>query len=115
MPNQNQFFSEAGTYQIDGVIKGQTPLTFYDPLKQIAYQPSIRRNANGKIAAILPFPDSGIWGMFSQLQQMMGSDKKTVKSRKFWWADYDQFQTFSFSVNKSNAGVPGNGFPVTVQ
>lgn len=115
MPNQNQFFSEAGTYQIDGVIKGQTPLTFYDPLKQIAYQPSIRRNANGKIAAVLPFPDSGIWGMFSQLQQMMGSDKKTVKARKFWWADYDQFQTFSFSVNKSGGSVPGGGVGVTVQ
>ena len=114
MANQNQFFSEAGTYLIDDVIKGQTPLTFYDPLKQVAYQPEIRRGADGKIAAVLPYWDSGLWGLFSQLQAMLGSDKKMVKARKFWWAEYDQFQTFSFAVGKSNSGVPAGGVPVTV-
>jgi len=114
MANNNQFFSEAGTFGIDAVIKGQTPLTFYDPLKQVAYQPGIRRGANGKIAAVLPYQDSGLWGLFSQLQSMLGSDKKMVKSRKFWWAEYDQFQTLSFAIGKSLASVPGNGVPVTV-
>ena len=115
MPNQNQFFSEAGTFGIDGVIKGQTPLTFYDPLKQIAYQPDIRRGADGKIAAVLPYADSGLWGLFSQLQSVLGSDKKMVKARKFWWAEFDQFQTFAFAIGKSSLAVPAGGLSVTVQ
>lgn len=115
MPNINQFFSEAGTFSIDQVIKGQTPLTYYDPLKQIAYQPEIRRSADGKIAAVLPYPKTSIWGLFSQLQARFGADTKMVKARKFWWAEYDQFQTFAFAVLKSNAAVPGGGVGVTVQ
>jgi hypothetical protein len=115
MPNQNQFFSEAGTYTIDQVIKGQTPLAFYDPLAQVAYQPEVRRNANGKIGAVLPYQDAGLEGLFSQLQATLGSGQKTVKARKFYWAEYDQFQTFAFAVNKSNAAVPSGGVGVTVQ
>ena len=114
MPNTNQFFSEAGTFNIDQVIKGQTPLTYYDPLKQVAYQPSLRRGADGKIAAVLPYADSGLWGLFSQLQAVLGSDKKMVKARKFFWGEYDQFQTFSFAVKKSGAAVPAAGIGVVV-
>lgn len=114
MPNQNQFFSEAGTFNIDAVIKGQTPLTYYDPLKQIAYQPSIRRGADGKPAAILPYADTGLWGLLSQLQATLGSEKKMVRSRKFWWAQYDQYQTFAFSIGKSSLSVPVGGTAVTV-
>ena len=55
MPNQNQFFSEAGSYGINDVIKGQSPFTLYDPLKQVAYQPELRNGDNGKIAAVLPY------------------------------------------------------------
>lgn len=114
MPNQNQFFSEAGTFLIDDVIKGQTPLTFYDPLKQVAYQPEVRRGSNGNIASVLPYMDSGLEGLFAQLQAKLGSDKKTVKARKFFWAEYDQFQTFSFAVQKSSNAVPSGGIGVTV-
>lgn len=115
MPNFNQFFSEAGTFNIDAVIKGQTPLTFYDPLKQIAYQPEIRRGADGKIAAVLPYAKTSLWGLSSQLMAKFGGDKKMVKARKFWWAEYDQFQTFSFAVTKSANAVPTGGVGVTVQ
>jgi len=114
MANQNQFFSEAGSFSIDQVIQGQTPLTFYDPLKQVAYQPSIRRGANGNIAPVLPYPKTSIWGLLSQLQSKLGSDTKMVKSRKFWWAEYDQFQTFSFAILKASGSVPPAGVPVTV-
>lgn len=114
MPNYNQFFSEGATYSIDQAIKGQTPLTFYDPLKQIAYQPNIRRGGDGNISAILPYADSGFWGLWSQLQAVLGSDKKMVKSRNFWWAEYDQYATISFAIGKSNLAVPGAGAPVTV-
>ena len=115
MPNYNQFQSEAGTFSIDAAIKGQTPLAFYDPLKQIAYQPSIRRDSKGMISAVLPYKDSGFWGLFSQLQAVLGSDKKMVKARNFWWAEYDQYATVSFAIGKSNAAVPAAGVPVQVQ
>lgn len=113
--NPNQFFSEAGTFGIDAAIKGQTPQVFYDPLKQIAYQPEVRRNRDGKIGAILPYWDSGLWGLFSQLQALLGSDKKTVKARKFWWAEYDQFQTVSFAIGRSSLAVPVAGASVTAR
>lgn len=115
MPNYNQFQSEAGTFSIDAAIKGQTPLAFYDPLKQIAYQPEIRKNGEGMISAVLPYADSGFWGFWSQVMSMLGGDKKMVKARKFWWAEYDQYATVSFAVGKSALAVPAAGAPVTVQ
>lgn len=114
MPNQNQFFSEAGSYSFNDVIKGQSPYTLYDPLKQVAYQPELRRGANGKIAAVLPYAKSGIEGLFSQLSSKFGSESKMVKARKFYWAEYDQFQTFAFAVAKSADAVPSGGIGVTV-
>lgn len=115
MPNYNQFFSEAGTYNIDQAIKGQTPLSFYDPLKQMAYQPEVRKGSNGDIVAVLPYQDSGFWGLWSQIQAMLGADKKMVKANTFYWAEYDQFATVSFAVGKSNLAVPSGGIGVTVQ
>lgn len=114
MPNYNQFQSEAGTYSIDQAIKGQTPLTFYDPLKQIAYQPEVRRGMDGKISAVLPYWEGGFWGLFSQLQAYLGADKKMVKARKFWWAEYDQYQTISFAIGAASGGVPAPGVGVNV-
>lgn len=114
MPNQNQFFSEGAMYSIDQAIAGQTPLSFYDPLKQIAYQPEIRKGMDGKIASVLPYWDSGLWGLFSQLSAHLGSDKKMVKASKFFWAEYDQFQTVSFAVGQASGGVPSSGIGVSV-
>ena len=39
---------------------------------------------------------AGLEVLFAQLQARLVSDKKMVKARKFYWAEYDQFQTFSF-------------------
>jgi hypothetical protein len=115
MPNYNQFQSEGATYSIDAAIKGQTPQAFYDPLKQIAYQPSVRRGNNGDIVSVLPYKDSGFWGLWSQLAAALGSDKKMVKASTFWWAEYDQFATVSFAVGKSALAIPAGGLSVTVQ
>ncbi len=114
MPNLNQFQSEGATYSIDQAIKGQTPLAFYDPLKQIAYQPEVRRGADNNIVSVLPYKDSGFWGLWSQLAAALGSDKKMVKASTFWWAEYDQFATVSFAVGKSALAVPSGGIGVTV-
>jgi len=114
MPNYNQFQSEGATYSIDQAIKGQTPLAFYDPLKQIAYQPAVRRGASGDIVSVLPYKDAGFWGLWSQLSAALGSDKKMVKASTFWWAEYDQLATVSFAIGKSNAAIPSGGVGVTV-
>lgn len=114
MPNYNQFYSEAGNFTIDAAIRGQTPLTLYDPLEQIGYRPDIRGNIGGTAAIILPYQDSGFWGLWSQIQSLLGGDKRMVKDREFYWAEYDLFETQAFSVNKANA-AGGAGAPVTVK
>lgn len=113
--NLNQFTSEAGTFSIDAAINGQTPLGFYDPLKQVAYQPAVRKGAGGDIVSILPYKDGGFSALFSQLKAMLSIEEtKMVKARKFWWAEYDQLQTMAFAINKSLAAVPAGGIGVTV-
>jgi hypothetical protein len=115
MQNPNTIQYAGNTYSIDAVIKGQSPLGMYDPLKQMAYQPDIRRNKDGKIAAVLPYSETSIWGLFSQLQSYWGSGNKTVNARSFYHAEYESLGTYSFAINKSQSGVPAGGTPVTVK
>lgn len=111
MPQPNQNFSGAGTFMIDSPVKGQEPLTYYDSLKQIAYTPEIRARADGKASIVLPYEDTGFEGLLSQLQsalamaQGMESPYRTVTARKFYWAEYEQYETLSFAINK----VAGSG------
>ena len=115
MQSPNNIIYAGNTYSIDAVIKGQSPLGMYDPLKQMAYQPDIRRNKDGKIAAVLPYSQTSIWGLFSQLQAYWGSDKKTVHATQFYHAEYEALGTYAFAINKSGGGVPAAGASVTVQ
>ena len=114
MPNPNLALTEAGTYSIDAVIKGQSKTAFYDSLAQVAYQPEVRRGKDGNIAAVMPYEESGIEGLFAQLQAKIGGGEKMVKARKFYWAEYDQLRSFGFSVSKSALAVPLAGVAVTV-
>jgi hypothetical protein len=56
----------------------------YEKLKQVAYQPEIRRNLTGEIQAVLPYCEKSLWGLFEQLQAHWGSDKKMVKAKTFY-------------------------------
>jgi|SRR5882762_201772 len=114
MPDYNKFFSEGGSYAIDATIKGQTALQMYDPLAQMVFNPEIRGNISGEASIVLPYQDSGLWGLWSQIQALLGTDKKMVKANTFYWAEYDIFETAAFSVLKSSAGVPVGGQSVTV-
>jgi hypothetical protein len=114
MPNPNMFFSEAGNFTIEAAIRGQTPLTFYDPLEQMAYRPDLRGNIGGEAAVILPYQDSGFWGLWSQVQSLLGGDKRMVKDREFYWAEYDLFETQAFTVNSHAAGAPGATVTATI-
>ena len=113
--NPNSILYAGNTYNIDAVIKGQTPLTMYDPLKQMVYQPDIRRNKDGKVAPVLPYSQTSLWGLASQLQAKWGSDKKMVKASTFYHAEFEAFGTYSFAINKSGNAVPAGGVAVTVQ
>lgn len=115
MINPNQITYGGNTYNIDDVIKGQSGLTMYDPLKQIAFQPSIRRNGAGNVAPVLPYAQTSLWGLMSQLQALWGSDKKTVKARRFFYAEYMAYGTYAFAINKSANAVPSGGVAVTVK
>ena len=86
--NPNTILYAGNTYNIDAVIKGQTPLGMYDPLKQMVYQPDIRRNKDGKVAPVLPYSQTSLWGLFSQLQAKWGSDKKVVKASTYFYKSY---------------------------
>lgn len=101
MPNPNQNFSGAGSYLIDNPIAGQQPLAFYDSLKQIAYTPEVRGRMGGKASIILPYEDTGFWGLLSQMQMALtGTDSRTVMARKFYWAEYEMYETLSFAIAK---------------
>lgn len=102
MPNVNQNFSGGGNFMIPSPVKGQQPLAYYDSLKQIAYTPEIRARADGKASIILPYEDTGFEGLFSQLQAAVtGTSNRMVKARKFYWAEYEQYETLSFAINKT--------------
>jgi len=115
MANPNTILYAGNNYNIDAVIKGQSPLGMYDPLKQMAYQPEIRRNSAGKIAPVLPYAETSLWGLFSQLQAFWGSDQKMVGANTFYHAEFEAFGTYSFAVNKSSNAIPVGGAAVTVQ
>lgn len=103
MPNPNQNFSGAGTYLMPGPIAGGQPLTFYDSLKQIAYTPEIRGRKGTEAAVILPYEDTGFWGLLSQMQAAItGTDFREVTARKFYWAEYEMYETMSFAIIKNN-------------
>lgn len=113
MPDLNQNFSSAGNFFIPNPIKGQQPLAMYDSLKQIAYRPDIRARADGKVSIILPYEDTGFWGLFSQLQSAItGMDYRTVHASEFFWAEYEQYETLAFAVNKNI--TPGNTVTTTI-
>jgi hypothetical protein len=110
----NQFFSEGGSYAINQAIKGQTAVQMYDPLAQMVYKPDIRGTIAGKAAIVLPYAKTGYWGLWSQIQSLLGLDKKMVKASTFYWAEYDIFETQAFSVLGVVGAPPSGGVAVTV-
>jgi hypothetical protein len=110
----NNFASSTSTFHITDPIKGQQALALYDPLKQMVYRPELRAGAGGKPAIVLPYAETSLWGLMSQLQALFGADKKTVNAREFYWAEYDSWETLAFTVNRFTGAVPAGGTAVTV-
>lgn len=113
MPNLNVFSCDAGNFSIDQAIAGQTPLAFYDSLKQAALLPSIRSLRSGKAQVIMPWDEKTPEALFSQMQAAWGSENRTVPAREFFWLEYDSYDTLTF-VTGAAASVPAAGSPVNV-
>lgn len=103
------FTCSAGTFSIDECLSGQSPLTFYDPLAQIALKPDLRKDT------VLCYKDTSIEGLFSQLQAALGADNRTVKTNPFYWTEYCQEAQLTVGVKKAAAAsTPGGTVVLTL-
>lgn len=107
MANNCSFQCGTATYTIDSCINGQSVMTMYDPLAQVALQRSLRDGT------ILCYNATGIEGLLSQLQALLGWDNRTVKANPFYWTEYCAENAITVCTGKS-ATVPGPGVVVTV-
>lgn len=115
MANLNVFSCDAGNFSIDQAITGQTPLIFYDSLKQAALLPSIRTVRGGTGAqVIMPYDEKTPEALFSQMQAAFGSENRTVPANEFFWLEYDSYDTLTFVVGAASGGVPAPGASVNV-
>lgn len=108
--NLNVFSCDAGTFSIDEVIQGQTPLVMYDSLKQAALLPAIRQvRSGGSAQVIMPYDEKTPEALFSQMQAAWGSENRTVPAREFYWLEYDSYDTLTFVVNNTGGSAPPAG------
>lgn len=101
-----RFQSDAGTFSINEVMQGQSQLVWYDPLQQMALQPSLRESA------IMTYKESDVEGLFAEVQQILNPGKYLVKSNPHYWPEYSEPTTLVTSIQKSNAAGSA-GAPVT--
>lgn len=102
-----KFQCDAGQFNIDTVMQGQSQLVWYDPLAQIALQPSLRDGT------IMCFKDSGVEGMFAEIQSMISQDKREVLTNPYYWTEYCEPTTLITTITKANAAGAA-GAEVTV-
>jgi hypothetical protein len=102
-----KFECAGSTYTIDEAINGQTPLTFYDTLAQVAMRPSLREGT------VLCYWQTGIAGLISQIQSLLHPDNRVVKANPYWWTEYCQQETIAVKVKK-HAGPAANQITVTL-
>jgi hypothetical protein len=103
-----QFTCAAGTYTIDQAINNQTPLGYYDALAQIASRPDLRKDT------IMCFHETGIEGLFSELQAITKSEKRMVKTNPYYWTEKCHADSIFTTIKRASGGVPAAGAPVTV-
>jgi hypothetical protein len=102
-----RFTTDAGTFNIDDVMQGQSELVWYDPLKQMALQPSLRKTS------IMTYKDSDVEGLFAEVQQLINPGKYMVKTNPHYWTEYQEPTTLVTSLQKATA-VGAAGAEVTV-
>lgn len=107
MSLQKRFTTDAGTFSIDDVMQGQSELVWYDPLKQIALNPTLRKTS------ILTYKDMDVEGIFAEVQQLLNPGQYMVKTNPHYWTEYSEPTRLITSLQKANAAGAA-GAEVTV-
>lgn len=107
MSLQKRFTTDAGTFSIDDVISGQSELVWYDPLKQMALRPSLRKTS------IMTYKDSDVEGIFAEIAQILNPGQYMVKTNPHYWTEYSEPTRLITSLQKANAAGAA-GAEVTV-
>lgn len=94
-------------YTIDECLCGQRYDGMYDPLRQIAMRPELRKGT------IYTYDSSSIEGLFAQIQSIFGQEKRTVKTREYWTTENTTEGGISVVVLKQPT-IPSAGANVTV-
>jgi hypothetical protein len=103
-----RFKTSMGEFHVDEVMMGQSQMTYYDPLSQVLLEKDLRMDT------ILQYNETGIEGLLSQLQGLLGADNRKVKSNPYYWTEFNEQPTIISTVLKSGGAVPAAGAPVTV-
>jgi hypothetical protein len=103
-----RFKTSMGEFGVDEVMMGQSVMPYYDPLSQVLLEKDLRMDT------ILQYNETGIEGLLSQLQGLLGADNRKVKSNPYYWTEFNEQTTIITTVLKSNGGVPVGGAPVTL-
>lgn len=102
MSLQKRFTTDAGTFNVDDVIAGQSELVYYDPLKQMALNPTLRKTS------ILTYKDMDVEGLFAEVQQLLNPGKYMVKTNPHYWTEYSEPTRLITSLQKAgSAGAAG--------
>lgn len=109
MANNNgvKYFAQGGTFYVDGAsTKNEQALALYDPLRQAAYLPSLRKGENGKASITMPFQDMGFEGLWSEIQmELTGTASREVGASEFYWAEYLSLESLAFAIDGDNASA----------
>jgi hypothetical protein len=104
-----RFTCSAGNFSIAEAINNQTPLGFYDSLYQITANPDLR---NG---TVLCYDATGPEGLFSQIQNVVNSDKRWVTTSPHYWTEKCEDTTIITTINRVLApGTPGGNVTAPV-
>src|SRR4051812_27825641 len=105
-----RFKTSMGEFGVDEVMMGQTQLTYYDPLSQVLLEKDLR------LDTILQFNTTGIEGLMSQLQGLLGSDNRMVKSNPYYWTEFNEEATIITTIDTAGGspGAPGAAISTTI-
>lgn len=86
----------AGEFGFDQIINGQTPLVYNDLLAQVATQRDLR------VDAILCYEHSGLEGLLSQIQDLLGgdTDNREVVASPYFWPEYTDDVVITTTIKK---------------
>lgn len=104
-----RFTCSTGTFDIDEVINGQTSLQYYDPLAQIAARPDLREGT------VMCYNETGVEGLFAQLQALYKSDTRRVRTNPYYWTEKCEADTIVTTVlRNATPGLAGQNITVDI-